>query len=70
MKVSELKYKIEIMKTKHEYDLKTLKMVQDMELKALLSSCIHKYDDGSSAMSWKGMQHNGYEVCEICGETL
>lgn len=70
MRTSKLKYEIDAMKLKHNYELQMNKMKQELELKQLIDTCKHVYDDNSSARTWQGMQHNGYEACDICGKIM
>lgn len=65
---SKLQYEIQTLKLKRDYEVKVLQMKYDMEIEQLKQQCNHKYDDGSSATTWEGMQHNGYEKCLICGK--
>jgi hypothetical protein len=67
MRVSKLKHDLEIMELNHKHEIEIIKMKHEMEKEQLLSQCTHKYDDGSSAYTWEGMQWNGYECCSICG---
>lgn len=70
MKVSKTKYDIELLSLEKEHKLKIVEMEYQLKIDQLKNTCNHKYDDGSSATRWCGMQHNGYEVCDICGKLI
>lgn len=70
MGFSELKYKIDIIKAKHKYELDKLRAEQEKELKALIDSCKHKYEDGTSARVGRGDQRDWWYVCDICNKEI
>ena len=70
MKVSNLKYQLEIMDLNHKHEIEILKLKQEQEKKELLISCTHRYDDGSSAEVSNGVQWDLYYTCNICGINL
>jgi hypothetical protein len=69
LKISNLKHQLEIMELNHKHEMELLKLKQNMEKEQLINQCHHKYDDGSSAFTWEGLQWNGYECCAICGKS-
>jgi hypothetical protein len=70
MKVSELKHKIELMKLNQKHAVELLNARHEEELKELLKTCKHEYDDGSSAKQTSGSQFNSYHTCSICGKNM
>lgn len=70
MAYSKLNHDIEVMKVNHKHEEQLLKMKQDMEINQLVSSCTHKYDDGTSSKKFAGTQWDSYYICEICSKNI
>jgi hypothetical protein len=81
MKISQLKNKLAMLEVtkKHELDLLELEYklkMEELRIKhsqvknELISSCIHKYDDGTSARETDGVQWDYWDKCGICGKVL
>lgn len=69
MGFSELKYKIDATKARHEYEKSKLATQHSEEMKKLIAQCNHKYEDGTSAaVYWEGNNRMSYgKQCNICG---
>lgn len=70
MNYSKLKHELELLELNHKHELKLLEMKQKNEKIKLLSSCNHKYEDGSSASSFRGNQYDNHQACGICEKSL
>lgn len=70
MGYSKLKHELELLDLNHKHELKLLEMKQKNEKNELLNSCTHRYEDGSSASSFRGNQYDNYQACDICGKSL
>lgn len=69
MGFSELKYKIDAAKARHEYEKSKLALQHSEEMKKLVAQCNHKYEDGTSAVRyWEGHSRMDFgKECAICG---
>lgn len=70
MRPSKLNHQLELLKLEQTYQLEILKAKQKQEVNELLSTCTHKYDDGTSAQVFEGMQWDYYFKCEICNKVI
>lgn len=70
MKYSKLKHDLELLELTHKHEAQLLEMKHNNERKELRSKCVHKYEDGSSASSFKGNQFDHYYACAICGDAI
>lgn len=66
MQYSKIQNEIELLELKHKHEKKQLEVQHTQELRALKSSCTHKYDDGTSAKTTEGTQWDWYYACKIC----
>jgi hypothetical protein len=69
MKYSKLKNDLEMLELQHKHEIALLQMKHEQTKKELLSKCTHKYEDGTSADTYKGTQWDSWRECAICGKT-
>jgi hypothetical protein len=70
MKYSKLKNDLEILELQHKHEISMLKMKHEQAVKELLNKCTHKYEDGTSAKVFEGVQWDYWYACDICGKTV
>lgn len=70
MKYSKLKNDLEMLELQHKHEIALLQMKHEQSKNELLNKCTHKYEDGTSAESYKGVQWDSWRECSICGKTI